>query len=565
MRADGIIRRVLFASTALTLVVVAGTVPGRAASDAEELAAILANKGVISASEARSIGSAPQAAQHGRLVSILRKKGVLADEDLKSLRPEARPQVASPSPNVSSSVSPSASTAMAADVPHGAEPMFRKAAITVGGFEITPVGYISLATVTRSTNTGNNLSTNFGAIPYTNTISGNLGETRVSAQATRLGLRAHSAVNSWLDIVGYFEGDFLGNDAANVFVSTNSHTFRVRLAYADVNAGQFEYTAGQTWGWLTPNRKGIGPDSKNVFTTLNIDPGNQVGLPYTRAGAVHVAWHPTNEIALGAGIENPEQYVGAGEVTFPFAFNAQLGGQFDAANNTATPNAFPDVVGKATYDTEVMDRHIHFEAAGMWREFKATDLPTGGTGFVSHNTSGWIATAAGNVEVFKGFNVLGNVFWSEGGGRYLTGLGPDLVVMPVQTGPGNFDIQLSDVKSHAFLVGAEWQATANTILAGYYGEVFFDMNAFADVTSPLLVKPSIGFGGVNSPNAANKSVQEWTVDLKHTYWSDPRLGALQSLLQYSYVQREAWFVANGAPPEARTHMLFSEFRYLFPG
>jgi hypothetical protein len=79
------------------------------------------------------------------------------------------------------------------------------------------------------------------------------------------------------------------------------------------------------------------------------------------------------------------------------------------------------------------------------------------------------------------------------------------------------------------------------------------------------VKPFIGFGGPNSPNSANKTVQEWTADLKHTYWSDPRLGALQSLIQYSYVQRAPWFTPAGAPPEARTHMLFTEFRYLFPG
>jgi hypothetical protein len=556
MRSDGIIRRTLVAGTALAAIAAAGAVPARAGSETEALLAVLAKKGLISSSEARSISAAPASGQQGRLVSLLRKKGLLEDEDLKSLRPEARP------PEVAS---PNASTAMAAAPPRAADSMFRKAAVTVGGFEITPVGYIALTTATRSTNTGNNLSTSFGAIPFENTISGNLGETRISAQATRLGLRAHSAVNSWLDIVGYVEGDFLGNDATNVFVSTNSHTLRLRLAYADVNAGQFEFTSGQTWGWLTPNRKGLGPDPKTVFTTLNIDSGIQVGLPYTRAAASRVAWHPTKEIALGVGVENPEQFVGAGEVVFPSAFNAQLGTEFDAANNTSTPNAFPDVVGKGTYDTDVMDRHVHFEAAGMWREFKATVLPVGGTTFVAHETSGWIAALAGNVEVFKGFNVLGNVFWSEGGGRYLNGLGPDLVVAPIQTGPANFDVQLSDVRSHAFLFGAEWQATANTILAGYYGEVFFDNNAFVDVTSPLAVKPFIGFGGPNSPNSANKSIQEWTADIKHTWWSDQSLGALQSLMQYSYVQREPWFVAAGAPPEARTHMLFTEFRYLFPG
>jgi hypothetical protein len=213
MNGDGIIRRALFAGTALTIVAAAGAVPARAESSAESLAAVLANKGVISQSEARSISAAPASAQQGRLVSILRKKGVLGDDDLKTLRPEARPE-----PRPLEVARPDPSTAMAADTPHPAEPMFHKAAITVGGFEITPVGYIALTSVTRSTNTGTNISTNFGAVPYDNTIQGNLPETRLTAQATRIGLRAHSHVNSWLDVVGYLETDFLGNDAANVFV-----------------------------------------------------------------------------------------------------------------------------------------------------------------------------------------------------------------------------------------------------------------------------------------------------------------------------------------------------------
>jgi hypothetical protein len=542
------------------IIVAAGAVSARAESSTEALIGVLANKGVISSSEARSITSAPPAAQQGRLLSLLKKKGVLADEDLKTLRTETRPE-----PRSLEVSPPPASTAMAADTPHIAEPMFHKAAVTIGGFEITPVGYIALTSATRSTNTGNGISTAFGSIPYDNTVQGNLSETRLSAQNTRLGLRAHSAVNSWLDVTGYFEGDFLGNDPANVFVSTNSHTFRMRLAYADVMAGQFEYTAGQAWGWMTPNRKGLGPDPKNVFSTLNVDGGIQVGLPFTRAAQARVAWHPTQELAIGVGVENPDQFVGAGEVIFPFAFNAALGPQFDAANQTTVPNAFPDVVGKATYDTDIMDRHVHFETAGMWRTFRATVVPIGSTFFENQTVHGWAVSGGGDVEVFKGFNVIGNVFWSEGGGRYLGGLGPDLVVQPVQTGPATFNISLSPVSSHSFVVGAEWQATQNTILAGYYGEVFFGNNAFPDVTSPLVTKPIIGFGGINSPNSANKTIQEWTADLKHTYWSDPRLGALQSLVQYSFVQREPWFVPIGAPPAAHTHMLFTEFRYLFPG
>jgi hypothetical protein len=192
---------------------------------------------------------------------------------------------------------------------------------------------------------------------------------------------------------------------------------------------------------------------------------------------------------------------------------------------------------------------------------------------VNHTANGWGVQGSANVELFKGFNALGTGFWSDGGGRYLFGMGPDLVVLPNLAGT---DVAISTVQSHGFVFGAEWQATQNTILAAYYGETFFQANFAADVTSAAAIgpcvtaafpagKPCIGFGGLNSANNNNKVIQEWTADLKHTYWSDPRLGAIQSLFQYSYIQREPWFVAAGAPPEAHVHQIFTEFRYLFPG
>ena len=566
MRRDGMLRRALLAGTgALTFITTAGTVPGRA-DDTAALADLLANKGVITASEAQSIRSAPAPAREGRLTYILRKKGVLGDEDLKSLgtqpQPASRP-VADATPVAVATQDPS--SALAAKPP--APPVFRKAGITVGAFEVAPVGYVALTTVTRSTNTGNPGGTNFFAIPFENTVAGNIGETRVTANASRLGLRAHAAANSWLDVVGYFEADFLGNDAANVFVSPNSHTFRERLAYADVNASQLEFSAGQMWSWLTPNRKGLGPDPRTVFATLNVDPNLNVGIPGTRDAQARVAWHPSKEFAIGVGIENPDQFGGQGEITFPAAFNAQLAGQIDQANITSAPNAVPDVVGKATYDTDWNTQHFHVEAAGMVRPFKVTDIPAiTGANFVNHTANGWIAALAANLEIFKGFNAVGNVFWSEGGGRYLyTGLGPDLVVLPNAAGT---DVFISTVRTKAFLFGAEWQATANTILAGYYGEAFFNNNFALDTTAGAKPGTFVGFGFPSTTanvSNQNKFMQEWTADIKHTWWADPRLGALQTLLQYSYVQRQPWFVVAGAPPEAHVHMFYTEFRYVLPG
>ena len=250
----------------------------------------------------------------------------------------------------------------------------------------------------------------------------------------------------------------------------------------DVNWGNWEFAAGQAYSWMTPNRRGLSPYPTDVFTTLNIDQSLQVGLPWTRAAQARLAYHATPELAFGVAIENPQQYVGAGEVIFPFAFNAALASQFDAGNNAGTPNAMPDVIAKAAYDNDVFGRHFHIEAAGLFREFTANIVPIGGSDFTSHKTTGWGASLAANMEIMKGFNLVGNAFWSKGGGRYLDGLGPDLVIQPNATGT---DISLQTVESNAYLAGAEWLINPSTILAGYYGYSEFKPNAFPEYYKSL--------------------------------------------------------------------------------
>ncbi|MBR0836614.1 hypothetical protein JQ612_25785 [Bradyrhizobium manausense] len=555
------IRQVLLTTTAVVALAACGGT-SVLAGDTEALLSLLASKGVISSSEARAVTSVPPAEQGDRLVAILRKKGVLADGDMQALKSKSRPASVA---TTDARPAPASVVVPAAAASAGPLPMPRKAAsVEIGGFEIAPVGYLALTGVSRNTNTGNATTTNFGAIPFSNTVQGQMTETRLSAQNSVLGLRAHGNIRG-VDLTGYFEGDFNGNDPANAYVNSNSHTFRMRLAYADVKAGQFETSFGQTYSWLTPNRHGMGPDPSDIFLTNNIDQSFQVGLPWARQAAAHFAWHATPNFTFGAGIENPQQYVGTGEVTYPFAFNAQLASQFDTGSVPGTPNRMPDVVAKAAYDSDVWSgTRLHLEAAGMWRHFRSTDLPQViGANFVWHDANGWATTVGANLEFFNTFTLVGNAFWSDGGGRYLGALGPDVV--PRVTGSaGAYDIALSTVRSHGYLAGFEWRVFQPTILAAYYGQAFFDSNYAQDPTNPVPNRYA-GFGYPNSSNAANKQIEQWTVDLKHTFWADPQYGAIAGLAQYSYLRREPWFVAAGAPPDAHTHLFFTELRYQLPG
>jgi hypothetical protein len=286
--------------------------------------------------------------------------------------------------------------------------------------------------------------------------------------------------------------------------------------------------------------------------TIGEDANVHVGVPHTRAGLFRAVWHPNDNFAWGVEVQNPQQFVGAGEVIFPFAFNAALGTQFDANNNPGTPNAFPDIHTKFAWDNQ----KLHFEAGGMMTSVKIT-IP-GATGFNSHTKIGGGVLAGINFELAKGFRVIGHGMWGNGIGRYLIGLGPNAVVAP--TSLTNADISL--VHSGSAIVGAE--ATVGKSQFGfYYGGMYFQRNAFVDVTNPVPGRFA-GFGGTNSPNSANRAVQEATLDWTQTLWKNPQYGALLMVTQTSYVTRAPWFVAAGAPKNAHLTMGYLSIRYVLP-
>ena len=303
----------------------------------------------------------------------------------------------------------------------------------IGGTDFTPGGFIDFENVFRTTNSGSVVTTNFGAIPFSNTVQGHLTENRTTAQFTRFHLKVTGkyGVN---EVIAYAEMDFNGNDAPNVFGTANSHTFRQRLAWMDLKRNKWEFMGGQTWSWVTPNRRGLGPLPSDLALTYDEDGNAQVGIPYTRAAEFRAAYHPNNMWAFGIGIENAEQYTGfgSGEVVLPSAFAAQLGPQPGPTNTTnTTPNVSPDVLAKIGYDTNfAAGKHFHAEAVGLFTAIKTTILPVAGATFRSNTKVGGGIGAAFNVDLLKNFRVLANGLYIDGGGRYLIGLGPGTVVRP---------------------------------------------------------------------------------------------------------------------------------------
>jgi len=371
------------------------------------------------------------------------------------------------------------------------------------------------------------------------------------------------------------EFDFNGNDAANVFVTSNPHTDRLRLYWLDLKRGKWEFLGGQTWGLQSPNRAGLSPNPSDIFTTLGEDAQTHVGVNYTRAAEFRATYHINDNFQWAAAIQNPQQFGGQGaEVVFPSGFNAALTGgvgQVDQGASPGAPNVAPDFLTKFAYDKSYGGRQFHVEAGGLMTTAKVTVIP-GATGvFTSHSTVGGGFNGGINVELWKGsgnknINFVGYGMWGYGIGRYLIGMGPQFVVAPVQTGtaPNTFDVRTSGVHAGDVVTGFEFRPQPKSQFGVYYGGAYFQRNFFPDITSAAVTKPFIGFGGPNSANIANRSIQEGTIDWTQTFWKNPQYGAVLLVTQASYVTRSPWFVAAGAPKNAHLGMGYLSLRYVLP-
>ncbi len=443
----------------------------------------------------------------------------------------------------------------------------------IGGTEFTPGGFVDFQNIFRTVNTGNVIGTNFGAIPFSNSAAGHLTEYRASGQYSRWNMKIGGKYGANL-ITGYIEGDFNGNDAANVFATTNPHTLRLRLFFADFRRGSWEITAGQAWSLITPNRVGTSPMPSDLATTYSTDANIHVGVPYSRDGQFRVTYHPNDSFSWAIATDNPQQYTN-GEVTTPTTFGV-LATQLDGSVTTGVPNLIPDIMTKMAYDTKMGGRAFHLEAGGVVTSVKVTALDTGATTFTSHSGFGTAGIGGFNFELAKNFRVMAYGISGTGIGRYFNGLGPQYVVAPIATGPAAFTIDTSMVHASSAYTGIE-TTMGKTQIGAYYGGYYFGRNSFNDLTAAATAapiscapglaavnRPCIGFGGTNSPNSNNRAIQEGSFVLQQTLWRNPQYGALLLINDASYATRSPWFVAAGAPKNAHMFMDHLVLRYVIP-
>ena len=498
------------------------------------------------------------------LLDLLVRKGVLSQQDVASLKQElAVSQASQPAPApaqppavvVQTSTNtgvPGFSGAAGAGVPvPNANASSSPLSFRIGIADFTPFGFMDFTGVYRNEATGSSIGSSFGSVPYSNGSTGQLSETKFSAQNSRVGLRVDSMVKD-TKVLGYLETDFLGNAPTNLFVTSNSDTLRMRVYFVDLKNGPWELLAGQDWSMLTPHRVGLSPIPSDIFYSNDMDTNYQSGLTWARQPQVRLVYHASDELAIGLSVENPDQYVGSA-VVLPSAFTAT---EVDQGIATTQPNPFPDIIAKVAYDTKLVNGlPWHFEAAGLLSSYKVntytaainTDATAEGGGL----------SAAVDLELVKGLSFIGTGFYSYGGGRYIGNTnGPDFIVKgPDATGAYGLGL----VEATSAILGLEYKVIPQDTVSAYWSTA-----GFGQRYSKLSNGSFVGYGYPGSANSNNRVINENTIANTYTFWKNPSYGALQLIAQASYVERKPWFVAAGQPSKADTTMVFLDLRYVLP-
>ncbi len=428
--------------------------------------------------------------------------------------------------------------------------------LRLGSVCIVPIGFMDFTPFWRDKNAGSSMGSNFGGVPYNNVANGNLSELHFSQQNSRLGFRIDG---DWkgTHFIGYNEFDFNGTSGAtNLATSNGAIVPRLRLYWVNVHKGKVEFLAGQSWSMLTPNRNGISALPGDLFFSQVIDINYIAGLTWTRQPGLRVLVHPNKHATFGFSVEQADQYMGGSaggsQIVLPTNLSALLSSQLDGGANIGTgagylgqPTYTPDFIAKVALDFS----RVHFEVAGLESNFKTVGLTAP---YTSHTKAGGGVEVGLNVALTKNFRLITSNFLSNGGGRYLFGQAPDLIVRA--------DGSLSTVRAASSIDGFEARVTPNTLLYAYYSGIYIGRNVAIDTNG----KP-VGYGFTGSGNNQNRAINELTFGFNQTMWASPRYGAINVMGQYEYLMRSPWYVAAGAPKAAHDNTIYFNIRYTLPG
>jgi hypothetical protein len=422
-------------------------------------------------------------------------------------------------------------------------------ALAIGPARLRVGGYLGLTGIYRSTNSGGGPGTSFASIPYEDTVQGNVNETRLSAQSSRISLRVDAeypeARPRFRRLSGYFEMDFSGTTPGTVAVTSTSVGLRLRQAFAEVQYGDtFFLAAGQAFSLMTPPKDQLSIWPSDVEMSQAIDTNYLAGMIWDRAPQFRLTWRPSTRFNWAVSMENPEQQLGNGLVTLPACCASDIEAEYNTGSGElSVPNLMPDIATRITFNPI---KALHVDVGGVVRAFRHTVQPydddfkdVGGGASVNVRFS---ATARTKVFLQTAFG--------SGLGRYVGGLVPDVAFRS--------DGSISTIGTTSWVGGLEQGVSDTLSLGGYYSGVDADDNFSVDTGGSF-----IGYGFPGASNSNNRRIQQVTGTAAYQFVKSADRGSGQLGLQASWLTRTPWSAENGLD-SAGSFMFFAQIRYNLP-
>jgi hypothetical protein len=422
-------------------------------------------------------------------------------------------------------------------------------AIAVGPAQLRLSGYLGVTGFYRSTNGGGGTGTSFASIPYEDQIQGNVSESRLTAQASRITVRVDADFPEdrprFRKLSGYFEMDFNGEVSGTVAVTSTSAGFRLRHAFAEVQySDSFYMGVGQAFSLMTPQKDQVSMWPSDVEISQAVDTNYVAGLVWGRIPQFRLAWRPSRRFNWAFSLENPEQQIGRSLVTLPTCCGTDLDVQYNTGSDELeVPNLMPDIVTRVALNpTEA----VHVDVGGVFRVFRHTVKPYDNT----FKSVGGGANVNARFNATKNAKLIGQFTFGSGLGRYIGGLAPDLTFTA--------DSSIKPLKVTSWVAGVEQKVSSIVSLAGYYSGVNTGDGVHVDTDGRY-----IGYGYPGSSNSNNKRVDELTFTSSLLAFKTTDRGSAQINLQVSWLEREPWSQTSG-PPSASMFMFFAQVRYNLP-
>jgi hypothetical protein len=452
----------------------------------------------------------------------------------------------------------------AATTPKDKKIHFKGVTVTLGGF-------FAGESVYRSREEYADIGSTFSGIPYPNSAQAHADEFRMTARQSRITGLVQGDVDPVTHLAGYGELDFLGAAASANSNQSNSYQPRIRVMYSTVDwdVPGIELLAGQNWSLMTMTANGMSPRTEDIPPT--IDAQYVVGFNWTRQPQLRLVKDFDDQVWVGVSAENP-QTTFAGTVPDVPGLYYNSGNGFNGGTGTAgseynpgitlSINHAPDIIGKIAVEPDALDKLVHLEVFGLYRDFYDNyGTLTNLSNVTQHDVSGGGFGGSALIKLVPGiFDIQADAMYGNGIGRYGSAALPDVTFKP--------DGQIAPLIENMEMVGGTWHTTPDLDIYLYAGRDHDDPRAFDVGTSaygygnPLYV--NTGCFSLTAGLTAKCVGNTQEVDQIATgLWEVPYIGDYGKIrvgLEYSYTDRKA-FDGVGGRPSTNDNMIFTSFRY----